>query len=84
MSRTLYLHLGHSKTGSSYLQSIFWKNRECLKVKNIDYPLDEHSLKYLEDTGKFSFWGNAMFLFRDAERLKISLHPVVSRLKTSC
>jgi len=36
--RTLFLHIGHGKTGSSYLQSAFRGNRERLARQGIVYP----------------------------------------------
>ena len=38
MSRTLWLHIGHGKTGSSYLQSVLALNREALIGRGVDYP----------------------------------------------
>lgn len=38
--KTLYLHIGHNKTGSSYLQSVFANNRDALRAKGIYYPVD--------------------------------------------
>ncbi len=42
MSKTLYLHIGHNKTGSSYLQSLFANNRTRLAEYQINYPTDDH------------------------------------------
>ena len=36
--KKLILHVGHGKTGSSYLQSIFVLNRDLLEQMGIDYP----------------------------------------------
>ncbi len=38
MEPTLYLHVGHPKTGSSYLQHNFYKNRDELHKQGICYP----------------------------------------------
>jgi hypothetical protein len=37
----LYLHIGHDKTGSSYLQSLFAANVNDLRARQIHYPQDE-------------------------------------------
>lgn len=40
--RTLFIHhIGHAKTGSSYLQSLFAINASLLAEEGIDYPMDE-------------------------------------------
>ena len=36
--RTLFLHVGHSKTGSSFLQASFANSIERLAECGIDYP----------------------------------------------
>ena len=36
--RTLYLHIGHSKTGSSFLQASFANSIEAMAEHGIDYP----------------------------------------------
>ena len=35
---TLFLHIGHGKTGTSYLQGVFARNVETLASHGIDYP----------------------------------------------
>lgn len=35
----LYLHVGHAKTGTSYLQSVFWGSREALAGSGLVLPL---------------------------------------------
>ena len=35
-SRRLYLHIGLQKTGTSYLQSIMWKNQDLLRELGLD------------------------------------------------
>ena len=37
-----YLHIGHGKTGTSYIQSAFAKNIENLKKEDILYPSPDH------------------------------------------
>jgi tetratricopeptide (TPR) repeat protein len=41
----LYLHVGHGKTGSSFLQSVFAKNATLLRANNIIYPGNEQVLE---------------------------------------
>jgi hypothetical protein len=36
--KTLYLHIGHGKTGTTALQEFFWENRKRLAQCGIDYP----------------------------------------------
>lgn len=45
--RTLYLHVGHGKTGSSYLQSAFVKNRAALAAHGLTYPEDPSDARAL-------------------------------------
>ena len=42
--RTLYLHIGQGKTGTSYLQSVFALNQARLADFDVDYPLQEAML----------------------------------------
>lgn len=69
MSRILYLHMGLSKTGTSYLQEVFWKNKEHLKQLGLFYPCDDAFLTRLANRPVFSFSGNAAFLFRQQDRM---------------
>ena len=39
--KEIILHIGHGKTGSSYLQSFLALNREKLLDIGIDYPKDD-------------------------------------------
>lgn len=39
---TLICHLGHGKTGTSYLQSILARNRKVLSENGLSYPKDEN------------------------------------------
>ncbi len=36
MSRKLFLHIGLQKTGTSYLQSVFWQNKKELRAQGLD------------------------------------------------
>jgi len=36
MSRKLFLHIGLQKTGTSYLQSVFWQNKSELRAQGLD------------------------------------------------
>lgn len=38
--RTLWLHIGHDKTGSSWLQSLFALNAGALRAQGVHYPID--------------------------------------------
>ncbi|MEQ9693980.1 hypothetical protein [Shimia sp. SDUM112013] len=37
--RRLWVHIGHDKTGSSYLQSVFARNLDMLGAAGIAYPV---------------------------------------------
>lgn len=52
MKTTLYLHCGIYKTGSSFLQTMFVRNRDLLRSKGIHYPKSEKELEMFE--GKIS------------------------------
>jgi len=45
--RTLYLHIGQGKTGTSFLQSVFALSQANLSQKNIDYPVPRASIDLL-------------------------------------
>ena len=36
--RTVVLHIGAMKTGTSYIQSLLWKNRELLAERGVQSP----------------------------------------------
>lgn len=40
--QVIYLHVGAPKTGTTYLQSILWNNREALRGDGVLYPGDDH------------------------------------------
>ena len=40
MSRTVLLHVGCPKTGTSYLQDVLFRNQELLRAHDILYPAD--------------------------------------------
>lgn len=44
MKPTLYLHCGMYKTGSSFLQTMFVRNRDLLRIRGIHYPKSEKEL----------------------------------------
>lgn len=57
--KTLYLHIGLGKTGTTALQEFFWGNRNSLAARGIDYPdycviagahhaLSSHQPKFLQ------------------------------------
>ncbi len=55
-TKTVVLHIGYEKTGSSAIQAFCARNRDWLKKKNIEYPLvgtlPQHSLLYAEINSK--------------------------------
>lgn len=52
MKPTLYLHCGTEKTGSSFLQTMFVRNRDLLMSRGIHYPKSDKEFEMLE--GKIS------------------------------
>jgi len=58
--KTLYLHIGHGKTGSSYLQSVLAKSADALRTMGYAYPLDVHSQR--AESGKISSGNGHMLL----------------------
>ena len=58
--KTIILHVGHGKTGSSYLQSCFALNKEKLLDFGIDYPWHESFLQ--ATSGKISSGNGDNFL----------------------
>lgn len=59
--KTLYLHCGIHKTGSSFLQTMFTRNRTLLRDNDIHYPKSEKELEMLQ--GEISP-GNGVHLAR--------------------
>ena len=49
--KTIYLHIGVSKTGTTSIQRFLYKNRELLKDKGILYPcpFDSKNAKFLAE-----------------------------------
>lgn len=62
MKKNLILHIGHGKTGSSYIQSFLALNTELLKIHNINYPLSKNSS--IAKDGKITS-GNGQDIFND-------------------
>lgn len=40
-TKIVYLHVGAPKTGTTYLQSVLWKNRDALAANGVLYPLQQ-------------------------------------------
>lgn len=59
MGQTLYLHIGHGKTGSSYLQSCFAASHDDLRRQDIAYPMIETMRKA---AGGVALTGNGALL----------------------
>lgn len=57
--RTLYLHIGHGKTGTSYLQSCFARSRKAFSAAGICYPTGRHD-RQAADGGVSSGNGGAL------------------------
>jgi hypothetical protein len=68
--RTLYLHIGIHKTGTSYLQSCFHLSKDRLRAHGIDYPFSEVNPDTLsEGRGGLLIPGNAVGAFHDLPSL---------------
>ncbi len=57
----LFLHIGHGKTGTSYLQSVFARNKQTLADHGIDYPCSPRILKAAAE-GETTSGNRAIFL----------------------
>lgn len=71
--RTVYLHVGQPKTGTSYVQSVFANNADALRDKGILYPLPKdpsHAMDYGVNSGNM----RTHDIIRGFDRL-ISRHP---------
>ncbi len=58
--KQLILHIGHAKTGTSYIQSLLAKNHSSLKKIGYEYPVHKHPSKF--NKGLISS-GNGEILF---------------------
>jgi len=67
--RTLYLHIGDGKTGSTYLQHAFHLNAASLRAQGVDYPVPAGGLSKLGP-------GNAVGLFRSEAHLCAALEAM--------
>ncbi len=47
VDRRLYLHVGHAKTGTSYLQTVFWGSQAALADAGLHLPLRGHNEHFL-------------------------------------
>ncbi len=57
MESTLYLHVGHGKTGSSFIQSTLALNKDFLSENNINYPIDkEERLRHSKGNTSSGNW----------------------------
>ncbi|MEN8834374.1 tetratricopeptide repeat protein [Pacificibacter sp.] len=57
----IFLHIGHGKTGTSYLQSVFARNVEHLETTGIEYPGSRRFLRSAE-AGETTSGNRAVFL----------------------
>ncbi len=70
--RRVYLHVGHAKTGTSYLQSVFWGSREALAGSGLVLPLrgpGDHSHLALALRGELDESTDGAAAFTVEERL---------------
>ncbi|MEM1346750.1 MAG: hypothetical protein AAGI34_19510 [Pseudomonadota bacterium] len=76
--KTLYLHLGHGKTGSSFLQAVFATNRAGLAEAGIAYPKAPDEPPVLPEEGWISS-GNGLLLWEEHPE-KLGLHETRAAL----
>lgn len=65
-TRTLYLHVGHRKTGSSYIQYCLAASRSVLQSAGIDYPISGEILQ--QAINRLPTSGNGLELARALKR----------------
>ncbi|MGH3334824.1 MAG: hypothetical protein ACRDOZ_03320, partial [Nocardioides sp.] len=72
MTPRLYLHVGFMKTGTSYLQSVFWNSLDALAAQGLDLvpgtPFATHQLM-LDVTGRYQPGEDPPAVVRAVERL---------------
>jgi len=72
MTPRLYLHIGFMKTGTSYLQSVFWNSLDALHAQGLDLvpqtPVASHHLA-LDVTGRYRPGEDPPAVGRAVERL---------------
>ena len=61
--KKLIIHIGHGKTGSSYLQSVFALNKDMLKKEGFDYP--DHKDSKVAEIGYISAGNGDLLLEND-------------------
>lgn len=69
--KTLYLHIGSPKTGTTSIQHFCYDNREALEAKGYSYP--KFSYPYSNKRSRLDFKRNALFLqamFMDEEGVR--------------
>lgn len=69
--RTIYLHVGHGKTGSSFLQSCFAMSEDALQAANIHYP---------DLTNSFAAARAGLITAGNIHSGKTPLHDVIEKL----
>ena len=67
--KTLYLHIGHTKTGSSWLQQLLFINRTKLHELGIQYWFSESELNDPAYPTAIH-WGNGKYVFSSREKLE--------------
>jgi len=69
----LFIHIGPHKTGSTYIQKMFFGNRDKLREYGICYPPDLD--------GPFSLWGHHNLVWSIQNRLENSVDELVSQFE---
>ncbi len=68
--RTLWLHIGHEKTGSTFIQSLLRANTDVLASEGITYPLIGDEDPAYRPTHHVTPSGNGRYVFRTKQRAK--------------
>lgn len=82
-SKTLYLHIGQTKTGSKWIQKIFSLNAQMLMANGIEYPLPPGEIKGVQTINTFETNAQELFSSKNTiqsilpESLKHQTHSVL-------
>ena len=77
MTKTLKLHIGQHKTGTSFLQSVLALSTEALAAVGILYPTDKSTSRAASGGVSFGNWPSFMALLETPDLLDQMAEPVV-------
>jgi hypothetical protein len=85
--KTLYLHCGYHKTGSSFLQTMFARHRDLLHERSIHYPVSSEEYEMLKGVlthGNGKELSDALTSIKEDQAINVLQNGIKEATKNGC